>query len=116
MNALEENRADAFGTAYNAAAWAECRKLAVEFLKEAKARLSDDFHPLFDEAIAQYKIVSENLNKVSSEFPFLDTYSWQRNENMKDENRRQRAIEWLGAAREAEMKGLEVLRRIVERL
>jgi hypothetical protein len=56
-----------------------------EFLKEAKHRLSQDFHPLFDEAIAQYKIVSEHINKVSREFPYLNTYSWQRNENMKDE-------------------------------
>lgn len=116
IEALKENRADAFGTAYNAAAWAECRKYAVEFLKGTKDRLSEDFHPFFDQAIAQYKIVSDNLNKVSREFPYQNTYSWQRNENMKDENRRKKAIKYLEVARDAEMKGLEVLKKIVERL
>ena len=67
INALKENRADAFGTAYNAATWAECRKYAVEFLKEAKHRLS-------------------------------------------------RAIKYLGAARDAEIAGLVVLKEIVSLL
>ena len=35
---------------------------------------------------------------------------------MKDKNRRQRAIEYLGFARDAEMKGLEVLKEIVDGL
>ena len=116
INALRENKADAFGTAYNAAVWAECRGHAVDFLKEAKGKLDNDLSPLFDDAITQYTIVSENLIKVSETFPFANISDEQKVENMQDETRRTTAIQALQSARDAEEKGLAILQQIAESL
>ncbi len=69
--ALEEGRALHFGQGYNAAVWAECRKNAVEFLKEAKSRLPGKADELFDEAIGHYTKVYENLKKLYEMYPFV---------------------------------------------
>jgi hypothetical protein len=113
IKALESETADGFGTAYNAEVWSECRSLATDFLREAKERLNDTrLNPLFDEAIGHYEVVASNLRNVQNLFPFQD----RKPEHIADAARRQKAIEALKAAREAEAKGLETLAKIVEAL
>jgi hypothetical protein len=116
ISALRENKADGFGTAYNAAVWAECRRHAVAFLDEAKGKLDKSLSELFDEGIAQYKIVSENLSEVSETFPFINTSDEQKKANMKDEKRRMAAVDALQAARDAEERGLAILQQIADKL
>ena len=116
INALKENKADGFGTAFSAAVWAECRRHAVGFLSQAKGQMDRSLSPLFDDAIAQYRDVSQNLNEVSETFPFMSTSDEQKNANMKDEERRMAAVGALQAARDAEEKGIAILQQIADRL
>lgn len=53
---LETKKVSWFGNAFNAAAWAECRGHAVDFLAAAKTRLKDVPRERFDEAIHHYTI------------------------------------------------------------
>jgi len=110
IKALETDTADGFGMAYNAAVWLECRAYAVGFLKEAKERLDSKLDPLFDEAISHYDVVARQLNQVKELFPFMT----RKPEHIQDEARRNKAIEALKTAREAEEKGLESLQKIVD--
>lgn len=70
IHALEKGKAHGFGMAYNAVVWSECRKFAVEFLKEAKGLMDDQNSSLFDEALGHYEVVAQNLKRVSEIFPF----------------------------------------------
>ena len=111
ISALEEGRAHGFGVAYNAAVWSECRKMAVEFLKEAKERTDGKLAPLFDDAKAHYEVVAENLGKVSGIFPFPPQA-----EEVADRTRCEEAIEYLANARKAEELGLKSIETILSRL
>ena len=111
VKAVEGNIAHGHGVAYNAVVWHECRRFAVEFLKEAKERLGGPAAP-FDEAIASYEAVAENLKKVVELFPFHGLKS----EHIQDEGRRAEAAEALRAAREAEAAGLAALAKIRDEL
>lgn len=110
--ALETNMADGLGMAYNAEVWNECRRFAVQFLREAKRRTGDRLSDLFDEAMDHYSVVSENLKKVAHLFPFFDM----KPEHIKDETRRVPALEHLKEAREAEELGLKSLKKILGQL
>ena len=116
IEALQKNKADGFGMAFNAAVWAECRSHATDFLREAKERLDNSLSSLFDDAIGHYEEVSRNLKKVSETFPFMNVSHKQKKENMKDEERRRAAVVSLQAAREAEEKGLAILQQIEDKL
>jgi hypothetical protein len=108
-----ETKDAGFGLAYNAQCWAECRQYAVKFLVEAKKRIGDDdLNPLFDEAIKHYKVVSENLDVVAKTFPFNFQDQATMTEQIKDAQRREKAVEALKAAREAEEAGLKTLAKI----
>ena len=109
MAALQRDDVNAHGASFNAQFWAECRRNAVEFLKEAKGRLKDEkLDPLFDEAVGDYEVVADNLGEVASMFP-MDA-QW--DARLKDKALCARAIAALKAARQAEAKGLLVLARI----
>ena len=112
LAAFEEGKADGFGTAYNAAVWAECRHFATEFLREAKSRLNGHSSTSFDQAIATYEKVARNLQTVAETFPFLDTSDEQKAASVKDPDRVQKAVGSLKEARRAEAAGLEILARI----
>ncbi|MGA9351331.1 MAG: hypothetical protein WBW48_21340 [Anaerolineae bacterium] len=112
IRALESGTADGFGVAYNAAVWQECRGYAVLFLQEAKERLDGQAAALFDEALDQYQVVSENLQTVANTFPFHGM----KPEHVKDQAQIRTAIDALRTARDAEADGLEALRRIVNEL
>jgi len=107
INALETGKANGFGVSYNASVWSECRSFGVEFLKEAKERINGKLSNLFDEAIKQYEIVSENLGKISRIFPFP-----MKDEEVKDENLLNTASEYLKIARKAEESGIRIIEKI----
>ena len=105
IRSIETGKADGLGMTYNAQCYAECRRNAVEFLKEAKGRVDEKLAPLFDEAIGHYGPVAENLKKVADTFPFFN----RKPEHIQDESRKHTAIEALKAAKAEETKGLNVL-------
>jgi CubicO group peptidase (beta-lactamase class C family) len=116
INALRLEKADEFGAAFNALVWSECRSYAVPFLVEAKDHVRSDLHPSFDEAISHYKKAAENLQKISELFPCFTASSLQREANLKDKELCNEAISYLSVAKEEEMTGLDILRKIVRKL
>jgi hypothetical protein len=107
--ALQREDTNPIGASFNAQFWAECRRMAVEFLKEAKGRLNDPgLAPLFDEAIGHYTTVAGKLSSVAELFPMDGQWA----ARLKDKALCARAIEALKEARAAEAKGLLVLARI----
>jgi len=114
IKGLESGEGDAFGGAYNAAIWAECRRYAVEFLEEANQRTGKKYDSLFQPAIKQYKLVSDNLNEVEKLFPYKNATKDEWKQNMENSEHRQKAAEHLKNAKAAEAKGLELLAEIVE--
>jgi hypothetical protein len=113
VRAMEDGSAVHFGVGYNSSVWAKCRRMAPEFLREAKGRLPGDAGPLLDEAIGHYERVSGALDAVAEAYPFSV-------ENPMDpigvDGKSAAAAENLRGARAAEEAGLAVLRRIVESL
>ena len=113
VTSLETGKAESLGAAYNAACYAECRKNAVEFLKEAKERLDDEeLAPLFDEAIARYEQVAQSLREVAEAFPFFE----RKPEHIEDAARLKSAVQALKAAQAAEAEGLQALAKVAEAL
>jgi hypothetical protein len=111
IHALETDKADGFGMAYNAAVWSECRNFAVKFLKEVKERLGGKFSPLFDEAAGHYEVVAQNLKSTSKMFPFPP-----KGDEIRDEARRKMALEHLRNTKKAEESGLRSLEKILREL
>jgi CubicO group peptidase (beta-lactamase class C family) len=115
ISLLDAGKEDEYGVSYNAAEFAEGHKFAVEFLEEAKPRLAPELSPLFDQAIQQYRLAAQNLEKMSQVFPH-DVPAPQRVANLKDPQRRQAAIQCLRVAKDAEVEGLKVLAVIADKL
>jgi DNA-binding transcriptional ArsR family regulator len=111
---VENGKAEQFGHSYNAHVWSECRQYAVSFLNEARDRLTNKIRPFIDEAIENYEIVADNLNKVSELYPFdmnkLTTNPIEINEKSKI------TVKLLKNARKAESKGMLNLETIIENL
>jgi len=116
IHALRLGHADAFGTAFNALVWSECRSYAVPFLTEAKGLVRSDLHAYFDEAIRHYQMSAENLLKVAALFPCFNVSSLQRETNLKEKERCNMAIIYLLTAKEEEIRGLAALKKIVSEL
>jgi len=114
--ALQLEKADAFGAAFNAQVWSECRSNAAPFLREARGQVRSDLHALFDAAILHYQQAADNLQKVSTLFPCFTVSSLQRETNLKEKDRCNTAIIHLLAAKEAEIKGLNTCRKILGHL
>ncbi|MFX0079798.1 MAG: ArsR/SmtB family transcription factor, partial [Candidatus Hermodarchaeota archaeon] len=111
IKAVESGVAITFGLAYNAAVWAECRIMAVEFLKEAQDRLDGELKTIFEKGIGYYDAVSRNLVKVNKLIPFSSDLTM---DPIKVNDQSRAIVEALNDAREAEAKGLQVLEKIVE--
>lgn len=111
IHCLEYGTAGRFGLGYNAAVWAESRRFAVAFLREAKQRLKGRFDSLFQEAIAQYEIVARNLKTVSDAYPFEPC----QHVPVPVDERARSTVAALKKAREAEVAGLAELAAIVEK-
>ncbi|MBN2379583.1 hypothetical protein JXM67_07255 [candidate division WOR-3 bacterium] len=110
--AFDSGKPHSLGAAYNAAVWHECRQYAVEFLAEARQRLGEKLGSLFDEAISHYEKVRDDLKQVAELFPFEGMNP----EHVNDPERRKKAVVALETARDAEVRGLESLAKIVETL
>lgn len=111
IDALKNGKADVFGVSYNAAVWSECRKYAVGFLREAKERLDNKYSPLFDEAVKHYEPISKLLEDNCKLFPFPP-----KGDELENQEKVNKSIEYLEQAKEHEAKGLEVLQKIAEAL
>jgi len=106
---LESGKADRFGQGYNGEVWRECREMAVEFLKEARARLPGKADAAFDEAVAHYTAVRDDLRAVVKLYPFKRDAG---GEKVKSPE----AAALVRQAGAAERKGLDSLRGIVAAL
>ena len=111
MSGIEEGVASRDGLAYNAGVWNECRQFAVEFLNEARERLAFDE---FDEAIRHYSNVAKNLKGLTELCPFVFPPDFSK--ITEDEEKRSRAVNYLGRAKEVEEAGLRSLTKIVKKL
>jgi hypothetical protein len=112
IEAMETGRAGRFGLGYNAAVWAESRKFAVEFLEEARQRMDDGLHALFDRAISQYDIVARNLRTVSDTYPFQQC----QDAPVATDDRARATAGLLKETRDAEAAGLDILAEVVAAL
>jgi hypothetical protein len=115
IDALRDGRADGFGTAYNAQVWAESRRHAARFLRDARIRLREFADPI-GEAVFAYETVEERMKLVAGTFPFLDTPDQQKGAHVRDTGRVAAGVAALAAARDAEREGLRVLRRLADTL
>ena len=106
ISGIEDGIASVGGLGYNAAVWGECRRYAVEFLIQAKAR----FHEIddeFQEAIKHYTVVAENLKKLTQTYPFSGPTDFR--VTVEDEEKRAKAVSYLRKVRIAEESGLQSL-------
>jgi hypothetical protein len=111
--ALRDPDANPHGASFNAQYWAECRRLAVEFLEEADERLADaELAPLFADAAAHYRTVAEHLNAVAEALPMDGEWG----PRLEDNALVSRLIAHLEAARDAEREGLAALARLLDAL
>ena len=114
IRSVEKGLAAAFGHAFNTAVWAECRKFAVAFLREAQERLDDaSLNPLFDKATALFETVSQNLDSVKQTYPFDPELNM---DPILLTERSQSAALALKRAKDAEAAGLEIISDIVTHL
>jgi len=113
ISAIEDGSALSMGHSYNAAVWAECRKYAVQFLKEAKKYVESDVRDLLDDAKKQYEIVEENLESVTKDHPFTPALE---NKPLGVEERTKSTLESLKRAKVAEASGLDILKEVVKKL
>lgn len=112
IHAMEAGTSGRFGLGYNAAVWAESRRFAVEFLKEAQERLDKNFRSLFNAALEYYTIVAQNLKVVSDIYPFKKCDD----ERTPIDDRAGTATEVLKRAHYAEANGLDVLAKLIDQL
>ena len=100
--ALEKNRAEMFGNAYNAQCWAEAKRFAHAYLPRVATRHPDAASAL-TVATARYADVVQAMNRVAELFPFPP------GGEVEDEAKRAEAAEMLGKARDAETLALAPL-------
>ena len=109
IKSIESGRADGHGMGFNAQVFAELRRMAVGFLKEAAKSLK--MQAEFKDAIRQYEVVASSLGSVADLFPLPADP-----EHMKDDDRCRAALDHLRTARCAEAAGLKHLQELLEKL
>ena len=115
INAVASGTASLIGMGYNAAVWSECRRFAVEFLKESKDRIaagSERLSTAFDEAVSNYSTVSSSLSKISEAYPWRPGVPDE--VTIETDSTSEEAVEILTEARGAEKRGLSSLRGILD--
>ena len=96
----------------DARTWLELRRLAVQFLEEAKSRIGTaDTAALFDDAHSHYQDVSQNLQPVAHRFRLETIGEHQR--QLGDKAIRDEVVGQLKAAKAAETTALKALAKIV---
>ena len=112
--ALQEGKASDMGNAYNAGVWAECRRHAAGFLKEADLRLAEQAPAALAAAIESYLNVAAHLHAVASLYPWRDG---RREEALAPvDEASASAVEELTKARAAEERGLAALAGVLAEL
>ena len=107
IDALEKEKYNPFGLAYNSAVWTECRTMAVEFLREASKQLKSH---LLDNLIEHYDVVSWSLQKVAKLFPMPPKQTEYDNETIET------AIDNLFLAKEAEKAAFTEMKQVISQL
>ena len=74
--ALESGEVKRDHHTYNAQLWLECRKMAVEFLKEIQTYLPDDCGTYLDKASAIYTVVCDKLVEIIKLHPQRENPDW----------------------------------------
>ena len=113
IRALRSGKPTGFGVAYNAAVWAECRRFAGAFLKEARRLADPELGSAFGDAVKHFRAASKSLTNIAEAFP-LDDGPY--DERVQDRDRIQMVVDWLGEARDAEIEAMKVLGKIVSAL
>ena len=108
---VEEGQVIKDGHSYNAWCWQECRAMAVEFLQEAKTRLSGRCDEAFDEAIAHYTVVRDKLQGVVDLHPMRQE-GWDNETKLTSPE----AAALLREAGAAELEAIQALKRIAAAL
>jgi len=112
--AMERINCDGGGQC-DATTWLELRRLAVQFLEEAKSRVAGaEVAPLFGDARGHYEEVCKNLEPVAHRFRF-ETIS-EHQQQLADQAVRDEVVGQLKAAKAAESAALKVLEKIVAAL
>jgi hypothetical protein len=111
--AIEDGSALSMGHSYNAAVWAECRKYAVDFLKEAKKHVESDAKKLLEEAGASYEISANSLEHIHKDYPFSPRLE---QTPLGIDDRTHSTVRLLKRARDAEKDGLIALKSLVDLL
>ena len=112
ITAMGADMEDAFGLSYNAACWAECRRYAGAFLREAASRLPGVTSEAFAAAAEAYETVARELTQINTWYPFPGKDP----KIVADRDRRRRAVQALERARTSETAGLAYLDTIVAAL
>ena len=112
--ALEAGKAQECGTTYNIDFWLECRRFAVDFFEAAKMRLGNEYNSYFMETINYYQEIFKHFSKLDEMFPSIK--EWSTKPIKRTDERIPVAVQHLKAAREAEMKALNILARIENEL
>ncbi|MBN2230945.1 MAG: winged helix-turn-helix transcriptional regulator [Candidatus Thorarchaeota archaeon] len=110
ITAIENGSASSMGNSYNTAIWSECRKYAVDFLKESRKYVNQEVRKLIDEARKQYEIVAHSLGQIENDYPFSLKLE---HKPIGIDKRTDTALNALRNAKNAEGKGLEILNEIV---
>ncbi len=113
IRGFEQRTASHFGTAYNAAVWAECRTFAVEFLREAGERIGGSAAAALDEAARHYGRVSQALARVCDAYPFAPGNTM---DPVTADAKSEDATKALAAARDAEKAGLDAFEKVIAAL
>ena len=113
ISAIENGSAVLMGHSYNAAVWHECRKFAAEFLKESQKYVNGTTKDTMDEAHKQYEIVARSLENITKDYPFTPSLE---NKPIGTDDRTKKTIESLTIAKEAEGKGLSLLKYLIKDL
>jgi hypothetical protein len=114
IQALQNGTASDMGMRYNTAVWLECRRHAVGFLEEAKQRIAGNASALFDEALAHYQVVADNLGKIENIYPW--TFEASADDTLPIDVKSKIAVDALQLAKQAEGNGLLILERILQEL
>jgi len=109
IEALEANKADAFGNSYNAQCWAEAKRFARDFLRRLAGRNEVVAEPLGDAADA-YAEAAEAMGKVAELFPFPDP-----ERKVDDPEVWEQAVAALRTAEAAEARAAEALGEAAKR-
>jgi hypothetical protein len=116
IRAVESGTASDMGMQYNTAVWTECRSFAAQFLHEIRGGLeltwSETAH-LLDHAIDRYETVADSLGDLEQLYPWRPE-THEDGATIKDDIRRDQAVDLLRRARDAEAQGLETLHEILE--